>query len=399
MLPDMRWHRLGLYRPFRANVPALGMTELYDAARDLLGCPWVANGWRADDSMDRRVVLKADGAVNRRMEVLMPIADWSTSDVLDLVRHVGAVEQLRVGGRRTSGFELNADWMTFLAENHPADYARVLEAFPFAEAITYRARKFGVGFLEAAGTSPDELGPVATKYQTGTVERIHRSAIIGAEYNPRKITSTTAKRIREHLKRVGLLGPALVLNRPSMTLVSGHQRLAQLDVLEGSADYWLDMTVVELSAEEERQTNVFLNNKGAQGEFDIMALGALLDEGGLDTRAMGFSDLDLDLAFEGTEYSRAIDPGKLAAVEATTLDHAARAKAKADVKAARKRMAEQHAALSANDTEFYLVLVFRNFADAEVVLKALDGNREKSGLCLDGPSVAERLGIAPPPRA
>lgn len=54
---------------------------------------------------------------------------------------------MNLGDRRTSGFELNAEWLTFLHDHHPGDYALLLKHFPYAEAILARARTHGVGFL------------------------------------------------------------------------------------------------------------------------------------------------------------------------------------------------------------------------------------------------------------
>lgn len=150
VFPDTFNLRAGLYRPQALTyLPRQDMTEWYDAARDQLDCPWIANGWRADDSMDRRIVIKADGVLNKRMRVAMPIAHWKTAEVYDLMRHVNAVTPPKVGGQRSSGFGLNADWMVFLHDRHPADYQRVLELHPFVDAIVYRAKKWGVGYLEA----------------------------------------------------------------------------------------------------------------------------------------------------------------------------------------------------------------------------------------------------------
>lgn len=66
-----------------------------------------------------------------------------------------------------------------------------------------------------------------------------------APANPRTISDDARRKLRDNLKRVGLLQP-LVWNRRSGNLVSGHQRLSQMDDLMGTANYHLTVAVVDL---------------------------------------------------------------------------------------------------------------------------------------------------------
>jgi hypothetical protein len=138
----------------------------------------------------------------------------------------------------------------------------------------------------------------ANRLEAFTVEVINRKDIHGADYNPRKITESAKKRLRKFLKENGLWSP-LVLNRRTMTLVSGHQRLAIMDSLLRKDDYNLTMSVVDVDEKTEVSGNIFMNNQSAMGEWDVMAL---QDIGGLfpdiDFEAdMGFDQSDIEVMF------------------------------------------------------------------------------------------------------
>ena len=70
-----------------------------------------------------------------------------------------------------------------------------------------------------------------TKLQAFDVERWNRVDIENAPYNPRTIDEYAKRKLRDNLKRVGLLQP-IVVNRTTGNIVSGHQRLAVMDAIE-----------------------------------------------------------------------------------------------------------------------------------------------------------------------
>ncbi len=143
-----------------------------------------------------------------------------------------------------------------------------------------------------------------SKFQRFDVERWHRSRIQGAPYNPRTLSDAARAKLRANLDvdagGVGLLDP-LTVNRRTGNLVSGHQRLAILDALEGREDYSIDVSVVELSDKQEREQNIFFNQRGAQGDWDAKLLGQMLP--GLSIAATGFDDVTLRPLFD----TKAID--------------------------------------------------------------------------------------------
>ena len=139
-----------------------------------------------------------------------------------------------------------------------------------------------------------------SKYQKFEAQEIHRAQIQNAPYNPRRIKDAARAKIKKNLKTVGLLS-TLVWNKRSGNLVSGHQRLSQLDALEGTEDYTLTVAVVDLDDKTEKEQNIFFNSTTAQGYFDFDMLLEVLPD--VDYQAAGFDDNDLRVI--GFEYEAA----------------------------------------------------------------------------------------------
>lgn len=139
-----------------------------------------------------------------------------------------------------------------------------------------------------------------TDYQKFTIETISRSDIKNAEYNPRRISESAKVKLREALEKHGLVEP-VVWNRKTGNLVGGHQRLEQLDSLEGTSDYRLDVAVIYVDEREEAVINVQLNNPSMQGEWDTDKLADLAVDFDINFEELGFDDLDVDFLFDGDD--------------------------------------------------------------------------------------------------
>lgn len=159
-------------------------------------------------------------------------------------------------------------------------------------------------------SAPDAGAGKLSKFQKFAPRRMHRRDIKGVDYNPRQIDDYARARLKKKLETRGLLNALVVNVHPKGlgNLVSGHQRLAILDLLEGTDDYELDVNAVTLTPKQEREENVFFNNKSVQGDWD---LGKLADLGQLDDfdfEAAGFTEMDIAVTFEGTEFETIFSP-------------------------------------------------------------------------------------------
>lgn len=139
-----------------------------------------------------------------------------------------------------------------------------------------------------------------TKYESFETRTITRDAIKNAPYNPRTMDKEAKARLKRAIKENGLVS-ALTWNERTGNLVGGHQRLEQLDVLEGSKDYELTVCVIDVDEREEAKLNVQLNNQSMQGDWDLDKLAQMTDDFDLSLDDMGFNEADAAFMFDGDE--------------------------------------------------------------------------------------------------
>lgn len=199
-----------------------------------------------------------------------------------------------------------------------------------------------------------------SKYQSFDTETINRKDIKNAPYNPRIMDKEAKKHLRKSIRENGLVS-ALTWNKRTGNLVGGHQRIEQLDALEKSEDYELTVCVIDVDEREEAKLNVQLNNPSMQGDWDLDKLGMMAEEFDLDmTSDLGFTDLDVDLMFEGDDrFSKLFDTqesenmrGELEKVKDARAQGVERLKEK-------------------NGIDWYTVVVFENEEDRDTFMKEI----------------------------
>lgn len=140
------------------------------------------------------------------------------------------------------------------------------------------------------------------------MQTVNRSEIKKAPYNPRLIDNDAKKRLKDGLKKHGLVQP-IVMNKRTGNLVGGHQRLTQLDALEGNQSYSLQVAVIDVDEREEAEINIQLNNPSMGGEWDFNKLAEVASDFDLTFDEMGFSELDIDLMFDADDrFSNLMQP-------------------------------------------------------------------------------------------
>jgi ParB-like chromosome segregation protein Spo0J len=111
----------------------------------------------------------------------------------------------------------------------------------------------------------------------GSVKELERSMVSVAslnvaKYNPRTIDDAALTALGESVKRFGLV-QEIVVNRATMTIISGHQRLKVIkDKYES-----VPVVFVDLSEPEEKALNIALNSDKLAGSFTD-SLQGILDE-------------------------------------------------------------------------------------------------------------------------
>jgi hypothetical protein len=229
-----------------------------------------------------------------------------------------------------------------------------------------------------------------TKHQVGEVVRMKRTDITGAAYNPRRISASSFRRLKKNIEDVGLIGPAIVVNKRTGNVLSGHQRLRALDTLEESPDYELDVTLVNMDPRREREQNVFMNSPDAQGEFDAELLAELL-AAEVDWEKAGLDRMTIEGLYSGTEHEELLDT-----LFASDKESAASKKQKTEAEriAAVKRGDEYAKKKQAEraDNESFVCLVFTTDAECRAFLKAV--GEPEDAQYVDGRNAAKTLGVS-----
>jgi ParB-like chromosome segregation protein Spo0J len=227
--------------------------------------------------------------------------------------------------------------------------------------------------MAAKKASPDVAAKPSklTRLQKFDTAEISRSAIQAAPYNPRQIDAHAAKKLRNNIQKTGLLAPILV-NKRTGNVVSGHQRLAALDALEGSPNYKLVVNYCDLTAKQEREQNIFMNNEAAMGSWDLDALDEMIRSTNIDINLAGFEDADLQLLLpDWTPLEIETPEEKVDVSEAQSAEQMA--DKIAEIKAAKKKSLDT--AREADDTEFFMVTVFRTRNEMDAFLDSINVNR------------------------
>lgn len=202
------------------------------------------------------------------------------------------------------------------------------------------------------GSESSNTGELS-QFQKFTTKTVHRSQLKGAPYNPRYIKAAAKAKLRETLARVGLVQP-IVWNERSGNIVGGHQRIGQLDALEGKPDYCLTVAVLDVDDARERELNLLLNNENVTGEWDLEKLKKILDDE-IEMINTGFDHADFMQMFgEAPSQPKSEHQEDLS-------------KQLADVKAAYEKLAAS--SRSKDDTDFYNVVVFGSYNERSEFLK------------------------------
>jgi len=198
----------------------------------------------------------------------------------------------------------------------------------------------------------------ANKLESFTAETVNRKDIHGADYNPRKISDSAKKKLRKKMREWGAVQP-IVVNRRTMTIVGGHQRIEAMDSILRKDDYELTVAMIDVDEKQEAAINVFLNNPSAQGEWDVFALQDMKDIfPDMDFQTdMGFDESDINIMFGKQETDTKLMDEQSKAQEYTA-DHFRNAKRETRENA--KRENQQGDSYNLAESDYVVQIVFPN---------------------------------------
>lgn len=138
------------------------------------------------------------------------------------------------------------------------------------------------------------------KYFNSEIAEVQRSQIKFADYNPRTITDDGKKALKRSVKRYGVIGNNILVNkRTGYTIVSGHQKVAILDEqykynkLTKENDYTLRIELIDVDEKTEKSINILLNNPNVGGEWDYNLLREIVPD--IDYKDAGLTEADLNI--------------------------------------------------------------------------------------------------------
>ena len=171
--------------------------------------------------------------------------------------------------------------------------------------------------------------------------RIKRSQVVEDDLNPRYISEENAKRLKQSIKKNGLVGH-LVWNRHTGHIVGGHQRLAAIDSITRKDDYELEVLEVNLPLKDEVRMNVVLNNTDNQGYFDFGQLQRLAEEYKLDVgEDFGFSEDVINIEFPDLQKELEDSSAPAPSYEASPEDIAVMKEKKKETREKQKKAREE----------------------------------------------------------
>lgn len=126
---------------------------------------------------------------------------------------------------------------------------------------------------------------------------IKRSEVKFAAYNPRKKDPKIVEKLKANFRKVGFMG-GIQWNATTGNLIGGHKRTEALDLIHGydgteEKDYEIKVEKVELDEKTEKEQNIFLNNRRAQGEMDYELLSEMM--GSVDVDNAAIEDYDIGI--------------------------------------------------------------------------------------------------------
>mgnify|MGYP003132696934 CR=1 FL=1 len=118
--------------------------------------------------------------------------------------------------------------------------------------------------------------------------------LIGAKYNPRKLSNKQYKDLKNSIDKFGLVDP-IIINSDN-TVIGGHQRLKILKE-KHSSNYLVNVVQLNLTKEDEKELNVRLNKNNGEFDFDLLANNFDIDE----LVDWGFKHIELGLNLDKIE--------------------------------------------------------------------------------------------------
>lgn len=124
----------------------LSMREAFAYSMDVVGCDWCLTGMKDADGLKRRQFFSniRDGGDPVWTKIAHPLRHWLKRDVIGYLEANKIPIPKSESGSVTSGVGLDHSSLCWLHDNHPQDFEKLLQWFPYAGAAIKRREWFGV---------------------------------------------------------------------------------------------------------------------------------------------------------------------------------------------------------------------------------------------------------------
>lgn len=122
------------------SIPELALQDVFNLAMMDTGITLVATGAKESDSANRRRLLRWNVGKGTN---IYPIQTWHKHDVIGYLK-AKEIPLPASSGLATTGIDLSTQELLWLHDHYPDDYERVINVFPYAEAIVRRREWYGV---------------------------------------------------------------------------------------------------------------------------------------------------------------------------------------------------------------------------------------------------------------
>ena len=131
----------GIYTfPPLMSVPKWGLGDVFALAQSASGIKLIASGARSGDSPWRRRNMATTSYYD---DVIFPLRKWGKFEVLSYLK-ARSIPLPPSSGKAATGIDLSTPSLLWLHDTFPRDFARICEVFPFAEAVVWRRKWYGV---------------------------------------------------------------------------------------------------------------------------------------------------------------------------------------------------------------------------------------------------------------
>jgi len=124
----------------RDDVPDIKLADIYSYAMIETKIPLILTGAKKADSGWRKRFMHATQHWGR---IVYPLAEWAKWDVLSYLKGRGIAIPDNSAGGTASGVGLVPHELMWIYDNHPADFWRIAEYFPYIEALIWRRKFYG----------------------------------------------------------------------------------------------------------------------------------------------------------------------------------------------------------------------------------------------------------------